>query len=437
MADVNVSSAGFSKYDVLILWDIAPQVLHSHMPRTHKPRSGHVSSWGMQLWLHAQQGHCAEVERLLQEQEAAAAAGGEGAIDGPKVVARALHVSVFNDHVDTAAVLMARAPRLVQLHRRGCGGFQHVHLAAGFGSCDTLRFLLAMKADAEAKSTDGPGTTPLVLAAERGHLGAVHLLLAHRVLVDACDVYRRTALMMAAEQGYVAVAQLLLKHEAHVDRRDCDGVTPLLCAAVGGSVETVALLLCSKAQADATDNTGNTPLAFAASGAHCDVAALLLHHRAAVDPVSSYDTEEQTPLHVACYRGDVDMATLLLDRKASLERATSRGRTPLACAVRTNRLAVAALLLRRGANLERTACHGRTPLTELCTRLPSSVHSLRIRSITAEQETQERLVMAQFLIDAKASVDAIDARIATPLALAIRSGSVAIASIVRSRSSGP
>ena len=400
------------------------------------PCSGPVPSWGMQLWLHAQQGRCEEVERLLQNQEAAS--GGTKPEYG-LIIARALRVSIVNDHVDTAAVLMTRAPRLVQLHERSCGGFQHIHITAAFGSCDTLRFLLAMKADAEAHSTRSTGPTPLLLAAERGHLGTVQLLLAHRVPVDARDMYRRTALMRAAQQGYVAVAQLLLTHKANVDLRDDEGFMPLLFAALGGHVEVSALLMCSKARVDAADDVGITPLACAASGAHCDVAVLLLRYRAAVDPVTNHnaDVAAQTPLHLACQCGHVDMATLLLDSKASLDLATIHGHTPLAYAVSANHLAAAALLLRRSANLECTDARGRTPLAEVCARPPSSAGSLRIRRITAKQETQGRLDMAQFLLDAKASVDTVDDHDATPLALAIQSGSVAMASLVRSRCSGP
>ena len=57
------------------------------------------------------------------------------------------------------------------------------------------------------------------------------------------------------------------------------------------------------------------------------------------------------PLHTAAWKGDVAMATLLLDRGANIDAMDSHsGETPLHSAARGNQPAMVALLLGRGAN---------------------------------------------------------------------------------------
>ena len=67
--------------------------------------------------------------------------------------------------------------------------------------------------------------------------------------------------------------------------------------------------------------------------------------------------EMGTPLHVAAFTGNAEIARLLLDAGAQIEATTDPlGSTPLHVAASYDRLAVAALLLERRATSKRWSC---------------------------------------------------------------------------------
>ena len=57
------------------------------------------------------------------------------------------------------------------------------------------------------------------------------------------------------------------------------------------------------------------------------------------------DKKGQTPLHVACFKGHVDAARLLLDKGADIDRVNKRGETPLYAACSKGHVDAARLLL--------------------------------------------------------------------------------------------
>jgi len=73
-----------------------------------------------------------------------------------------------------------------------------------------------------------------------------------------------------------------------------------------------------------------------------------------------YDGE--TPLHLAVINSDLEMITLLLDRKAHIDEPDRDGYTPLALAAARNKTKAVRLLTSRGANLETAIPGGYTPL---------------------------------------------------------------------------
>mmetsp|Transcript_42885 Transcript_42885/g.100636 ORF Transcript_42885/g.100636 Transcript_42885/m.100636 type:complete len:242 (+) Transcript_42885:111-836(+) len=60
-----------------------------------------------------------------------------------------------------------------------------------------------------------------------------------------------TPLMYAAQSGHVRTCQVLLKHEAHVNAREEDGMRPLHFAALSGDVEVVEALVAAGADVGA------------------------------------------------------------------------------------------------------------------------------------------------------------------------------------------
>ena len=63
---------------------------------------------------------------------------------------------------------------------------------------------------------DGPGDTPLMLAASQGHVKIVTILLKHKVDVNKQNIrgVEKTALILAAEQGSLEIVSALIDNGA-------------------------------------------------------------------------------------------------------------------------------------------------------------------------------------------------------------------------------
>lgn len=82
-------------------------------------------------------------------------------------------------------------------------------------------------------TTPGDRLTPLRLAAERGHLETVRVLLDFGASVTARDgLDQATPLHAAAEAGHAKVAVELVRHGADLEARAVSGQTPLRCVHV-------------------------------------------------------------------------------------------------------------------------------------------------------------------------------------------------------------
>ena len=87
----------------------------------------------------------------------------------------------------------------------------------------------------------------------------------------------------------------------------------------------VQLLLDSGARVEATTSTGVAPLMFAGAMNVADCAQLLLKAGAVVDIRQSESTRSFTPCAVACWQGHLQVARLLLDAGAAVDRKFSFG----------------------------------------------------------------------------------------------------------------
>ena len=94
------------------------------------------------------------------------------------------------------------------------------------------------------------------------------------------------------------------------------------------------------AEVDQANENGRTPLFVACFKGHVGAARLLLDKGADVNRA----VKNWTPLYVACLAGHVDVAQLLLERSAEIDRADEDGETPLDVAKSQGHDAVVALL---------------------------------------------------------------------------------------------
>ena len=152
-------------------------------------------------------------------------------------------------------------------------------------------------------------TTPLMIAALKGHKDVVNLLLNKGAEIDKGDDYDRTSLHVAATWGNLHVVELLLEGGAQHNSRTRDGLTPLHWAAEGGHKDVVEVLIDYGTDVDIKDYHGCTPLTWAAMSGHMDTVHLLL--KMGGDP-NARNLRGETPLEGASRWGHKDVVQVLL-----------------------------------------------------------------------------------------------------------------------------
>ncbi|TVY33521.1 Ankyrin [Lachnellula occidentalis] len=197
-----------------------------------------------------------------------------------------------------------------------------MHVAAHFGLGNVILNLRAKGQHSDLNSHDC--STPLSIAAARGHIEVVEILLAmsdvnsdsRSVLYSGASHDGRTPLSFAAEEGHEEVAKLLIaKPGVNVNSkglgRKHSGMRPLSLAASRGHLSVVKQLLAAKCiEVDIKCGKGNTPLSWASQNGHEAVVELLLA-KGSVD-LNSVNNKGLTPLFLAIRSKHEGVAKTLL-----------------------------------------------------------------------------------------------------------------------------
>jgi Ankyrin repeats (many copies)/Ankyrin repeats (3 copies) len=137
--------------------------------------------------------------------------------------------------------------------------------AAAAGQADVVRQALA-----QGSSPDAPdyGFTPLMIAARRGHVVTMTVLIDAGADVNANDraVNGWTPIMHALHKQQRAAVRLLLDRGADANRASPHGQTALMMAALDNDAEIVGWLLDRGADPSARTETGGSALDVAVSG---------------------------------------------------------------------------------------------------------------------------------------------------------------------------
>eukprot|EP00913_Durusdinium_trenchii_P007671 g7207.t1 len=244
-------------------------------------------------------------------------------------------------------------------------------LAAWRGHAPLVRLLL--EAAAAPDGPDGPphGGPPrstgaaVWFAAEAGHAEVLRELLQHRASANLCDADGRSALWAAAKYGHATAVEKALHRNsrdfhalshlsrgtalpagARVDEPSSEG-TPLAVSAERGHVEVARLLLKSRAAPDAAaGSTGATPVLVAAEAGHVDVLKALLQGGITESLLATRNMKHATALHLAADGGHLAAAKLLLEFAAEVDAGNLNHATPLMLAAAAGFQDVVALLLR-------------------------------------------------------------------------------------------
>ncbi|XP_077960841.1 ankyrin-3 isoform X14 [Gasterosteus aculeatus] len=270
----------------------------------------------------------------------------------------ALHLASKEGHVEVVAELLKLEADVDSATKKGNTA---LHIASLAGQTEVVKELVTNGANVNAQSQNG--FTPLYMASQENHLEVVRFLLEHSASQSMATEDGFTPLAVALQQGHDQVVSLLLENDTKGKVR----LPALHIAARKDDTKAAALLLQNDHNADVeskmmvnrTTESGFTPLHIAAHYGNINVATLLLNRGAAVDFMARNDI---TPLHVASKRGNSNMVKLLLDRGSKIDAKTKDGLTPLHCGARSGHEQVVEILLDRGAPFLSKTKNGLSPL---------------------------------------------------------------------------
>uniref|UniRef100_A0A8C7HMP6 Ankyrin 2a, neuronal n=1 Tax=Oncorhynchus kisutch TaxID=8019 RepID=A0A8C7HMP6_ONCKI len=332
--------------------------------------------------------------------------------------ARVGHCEDWNTNM--VALLLDRG---AQIDAKTRDGLTPLHCAARSGHDPAIELLLERGAPILARTKNG--LSPLHMSAQGDHVECVKHLLQHKAPVDDVTLDYLTALHVAAHCGHYRVTKLLLDKRANPNVRALNGFTPLHIACKKNRVKVMELLVKYGASVQAVTESGLTPIHVSAFMGHLNMVLLLLQNGA-------------SPLHIAAREGQLETTAVLLEAGASHSLATKKGFTPLhvssslterihssTCILPPNRkdsllymihsstskygsLEVAKLLLQRKAMPDDAGKNGLTPL-----------------HVAAHYDNQQ---VALLLLDKGASPHATAKNGYTPLHIAAKKNQTSVAS---------
>ncbi|XP_053869905.1 ankyrin repeat domain-containing protein 24 [Malaclemys terrapin pileata] len=169
---------------------------------------------------------------------------------------------------------------------------------------------------------DSEGKSAFHLAAMRGNVDCLEVMLAHGADATTIDSSGYNALHLAAKHGHPQCVSKLLQASCPVDGADSNGWTALHHAAVSGCISCSEILCDFKASLNTKDKDGSTPLILAAKMSHSELCRYLLHRGAAVN---SRDQQGRTALMLACENGSVETVEVLIHAGARVGLVDARG----------------------------------------------------------------------------------------------------------------
>lgn len=270
-----------------------------------------------------------------------------------------LHMAAQAGNVDAVALMLARAPELVDAANKR--DLTPLMLAVQHGKQAVMEKL--HQAGANFNHCLPNGLFPLYMAAQKNFTPLALWMLKQVPQLDVNKTLdsKMTTLHLAIQSGEAVLANELVKHGAHCDvPRKSDGFTALHCAAQQGEVDLITSMLAvnSSLSVNLALESKKTPLHLAAEAGQFETVKLLVGKGALVDALT---LQSETPLMLAIQAGRVELAKWLAERVA-IDLVNQQQQTASQLALQYAMPEVSDILVRRGENLHLNDKKGRSYL---------------------------------------------------------------------------
>lgn len=264
------------------------------------------------------------------------------------------------------------------------GSLYPIHIASAFLNHEILRQLLDFKVDANLRTDDEDGCTPLILAAaneneenRRKQKKTIDLLLQNAADINAYSRSRITPVSVACKNGNQSIVKILLKHGSIINYIDkMDGSNPLYTACQEGHTSIIKLLLKYGADINLCDEEGAGLLYIACQKGHDSTVEGLLNNGANKNLCTENGI---SPLHIACQEGNCSTVQLLLSNGADISVCMKNGKSPLHTASAGDHFEIVEILITQGANIDICQNDGKSPLYTACENGHERIVNLLLR----------------------------------------------------------
>lgn len=148
----------------------------------------------------------------------------------------ALTLACFQGRHEVVSLLLDRK---ANVEHRAKTGLTPLMEAASGGYIEVGRVLLDKGADVNAAPVPSSRDTALTIAADKGHLKFVDLLLSRGAAVEVKNKKGNSPLWLAANGGHIPVVKILKNHDADIDSQDNRRVSCLMAAFRKGHIKVV------------------------------------------------------------------------------------------------------------------------------------------------------------------------------------------------------
>lgn len=303
-----------------------------------------------------------------------------------------LMLSTYATSPKAALCLLSRGAETEKVNNQGMTALA---IAASRGNLSTVKVLLR-KDPAQLERKDNKGYTPLIHAVMKQRVDVTTFLIGKKADVTAKASDNRSLLSWAALYGSTDLLDILLKEKQDVNAQDSRGFTPLHLAAYAGRWQNVRRLLDPKYRAviTAKTNDGWMPLHEACAKGTLKTVEILLNHGA---PIMARDKWQWTPLHRAAQAGHLEIARYLIEQGADIEAKTPYDWTPLHEAIYGGFTSLVSLFLDNDADtaayddqgldaLQKAREYKKQDVAELIKRHEAKLGSINATSTTVDDD---------------------------------------------------